>query len=518
MLIQRRSSGQFATSLEPVQQAPASDVGDDGSQPAESGAKSRPMRGAELMGSRRHTTSNGHSVLIVKRDGKYLARGRYEGHQFGVTLGSDAESAAQRLRRVLVELEDNTSVPGREAQRNMLSRGQVPNCDLRSLANCYLADVRQRRGIETARDYRNRLLPILDFAETPDARRRWPKAQKINREFGLRVHAYLRNLDIRRNGKPGGPVKKMSEKHVRNCLETLRGVLSWGSRTDVRQLPPAFQNPITPEILGPTPSKDPLRGSAIPLHKRLELVALMDPWQLLHLSLLIILPIRPEDVSGALISDLEENGETLRLGTRLGGSDFNKGRVTVLMPLPTILQRLFQSCASGRTEQPLFRSRVRYERDQKHRRLVCSQQTISACFEDELRNAPKDEIQSERDRKRVFRQMLRKIGGITKNEIGKNLAKLLRQIGLPERIRPYDLRHSITPDMHRAEIQHLEMRYLTLHRIDDILNCYTGLEPKREMAKYYKLISPLLDAIEFRAKELGLLPTDNSTTSRKLAE
>ena len=72
--------------------------------------------------------------------------------------------------------------------------------------------------------------------------------------------------------------------------------------------------------------------------------------------------------------------------------------------------------------------------------------------------------------------------------------------------------------MHRAEIQHLEMRYLTLHRIDDILNCYTGLEPKREMEKYYKLIAPLLDAIEFRAKELGLLPTDNSTTSRKLAE
>ena len=89
-----------------------------------------------------------------------------------MTLGDDSETAAQRLRRLLVELEDNTFVAGREAKKRQLARTQIPNCDLRSLADSFLCDVRRRRGKKTATDYRNRLAHLLDFAETPDSRRR----------------------------------------------------------------------------------------------------------------------------------------------------------------------------------------------------------------------------------------------------------------------------------------------------------------------------------------------------------
>jgi hypothetical protein len=456
-------------------------------------------------------------VSIVTRDNKFLARGRYQGHQFGVTLGDNSETAIQRLRRVLVELEDNTFVLGCEAKKRQLSRAQVPNCNLRSLADFFLCDVRRRRGKKTAANYGNRLSHLLDFAETPDSCRRWPKAKDIDREFALQARVFLQNRDVRRNGKPGGPVKKMSQGQVRNCLETLNLALTWASRADVRQLPPDYRNPITLEIIGPKPTKNPLRGVEIPIATRIELVSRMDEWQLLHLASLTVLPMRPEDVAGALISDLEEDGTTLRLGTRLGGDDYNKGRVTVLMPLPPILQSLFQLCAHCRAEQPLFLSRARFEGRRKRGRQRKLPPTIQAGFEEVLTKTKQNDIQTEQDRKAAFRDMLRRMGGVTENEINKSFNKLFAEIGLPSRIRPYDVRHAVSSDMHRAGVPLLEFRYLTLHKTSDIMNCYTGLNPKREIEKYFQLISSLMDAIQRRAIELGLLSADRVTELQRIA-
>ena len=71
--------------------------------------------------------------------------------------------------------------------------------------------------------------------------------------------------------------------------------------------------------------------------------------------------------------------------------------------------------------------------------------------------------------------------------------------------------------MHRAGVPLLEFRYLTLHKTGDIMNCYTGLNPKHEMEKYYQSITPLLDSIQRRATELGLLSADSATESQKVA-
>lgn len=172
---------------------------------------------------------------------------------------------------------------------------------------------------------------------------------------------------------------------------------------------------------------------------------------------------------------------------------------------------LFQHCTRGRSEQPLFRSRVQYEGHRKRGRLSKLPQTIQAGFEDVLNNAKKDEHQTEQDRKGAFRDMLRKMGGVTENEISKNFKTLFKEIGLPPRIRPYDVRHAVSNDLHRAGVPMLEFRYLTLHRVDDISNCYTGLDPKREMGKYYQSIAPLLDAMHRHATELGLLSADRAT-------
>jgi hypothetical protein len=58
--------------------------------------------------------------------------------------------------------------------------------------------------------------------------------------------------------------------------------------------------------------------------------------------------------------------------------------------------------------------------------------------------------------------------------------------------------------MHRANLPHLEMRYLTGHTTSDILNEYTSLDPVAAMQRYFDTIKPLLAAIKQRAEDLGL--------------
>ena len=58
--------------------------------------------------------------------------------------------------------------------------------------------------------------------------------------------------------------------------------------------------------------------------------------------------------------------------------------------------------------------------------------------------------------------------------------------------------------MKDASLSHLELRYLTSHRTDDILNEYAPLDPVRAMKQYFAAIRPLLEAIAERASALGL--------------
>jgi hypothetical protein len=69
----------------------------------------------------------------------------------------------------------------------------------------------------------------------------------------------------------------------------------------------------------------------------------------------------------------------------------------------------------------------------------------------------------------------------------------------------YSLRSSVTTGMSRANLPHLEMRYLTGHSTSDILNIYTSLDPTGAMNRYFETIKPLLDAIKQRCLAVGIL-------------
>lgn len=403
----------------------------------------------------------------------------------------------------MTDLENGTFVPAKSrGKRKKL--GLVPRHDFRSLSELFLTEHRRVKGQSSANTYAGRLRHVLDFAELAENRRRWPKAADIDRAFALELGTFLAARDVTRNGHPGGVLRKMSPKMVRLCLEATRAVVCWGRRADVRQLPPEFVNPFTAEVIGPKPTKNPLRPNPLPLAARIRIVQAMDQWQLLHLTPLLILPVRFEDVAGALISDFDLPQATWHLGSRFNGADFNKGRVDVDMPLPPVLVQLLQVTAGARSEGPMFRSRRHYSGQRRACFEFGSRADFDTLYQQRLQQLDHG-LHCDRDRKEFVRELINECGSLTTGAIGKNLKTLYARVGLDPGIRPYESRSAISTEMNMAGMRFLEQRYLTLHSVSDIMNEYVTLDPVGEMVKYFDQSAPLFEAIRARAAALGLM-------------
>lgn len=174
------------------------------------------------------------------------------------------------------------------------------------------------------------------------------------------------------------------------------------------------------------------------------------------------------------------------------------------MPLPTDLTTVLVACIGGRSEGPLFRSRAVWEGRRRPDAHADNRADVERLFHAALAAAPSGAIQTEQDRKREFRRLLRQTGGISEDQIAKELRPLL---GVMTGVRPYDLRASVTQDMKKAGIHQLELRYLTGHSVNDILNEYTGLDPVGEIQKYFAHVAPILAAIRERAAQLDIPST-----------
>jgi len=407
------------------------------------------MVAAQLLGSHAHTTTNGVNVTISRRNHQYIARGRWNRRQFGKTLGSDPNSAAAELRRLLVDIESGAFLPPSENRHRLLPNKGIPSLTFRQLCDDFLAERRQIRGQNTTRDYLNRLRPVLDFAERQENLRKWKLARDVDRHFALALREFLMHRETTRNGRAGAIPRKMSLRQVQNCLETIRMVLAWALRAEVRKLPPEFVQPITSEIIGGKPPKDPLRPVLVPLDKRIELIQNMDHWQLLTLSCLTILPLRFEDPARLLISDIDFEHRTLRLGGHFGGSDHNKGKVEVTMPLPEELVILFRACAGNRTEGPLFLSLKAIENPQKFKTTWESTEDLQQSFEEQLLTT-RQSVSNQQDRKNFFCQVMQhELGAVSSDRIGKEMKSLFGLIGL-EGVRPYEIRSGVTTEMARS--------------------------------------------------------------------
>ena len=417
---------------------------------SDNGACDRQMVAAELMGRHAHKTCDGITVNIWRRGQKFIARGSYQRRRFGETLGDNEDDATARFRALLMEIDNNAYVRPSEARNRTVKKNQNRRLTLRQIIDEFLADTRKLRGKQTARTYKSRLLPILDFAEIPKNRTRWPMAADIDREFMIELRRFLYQYSVTGNGRAGGQSKPMSSRTVINVLECFRTLLGWAKKADVRRLPVDWINPLTQEIIGVPPPKDPLRGDPIPLASRVKIVDVMDCWQLCHLSLSITLPLRPEEAAGLLISDVNFEENSLRIGTRLGGDDFTKARQSFTLPFAPELRSLLVACVNGRVEGPLLRCRKAFTGRRPSE--VSSFEQLTQRYQQKLLQMTPESVQTEQDRKASFRSALRGMGGVATNQLAVEFKRLLAKAGIPKGPTLKSLRHSTTQGLKIAEI------------------------------------------------------------------
>lgn len=429
-----------------------------------------------------------------------MARGSYEAHRFGVQLGDTELEAEAALHELLVNIRNGAFVRPVEARKRQLKRIAPIRLTLRQVVDEFLAEKRKTRGRETAATYTSRLGPVLNFAESASSRKRWPLGQDVDREFVIELKVFLQRARTTRNGRPGGKPKLLTPRQIVNVLECFRTAMAWASRPDVRKLPADWVNPLSRDLVGEPPPKDPLRCDPLPVESRLKLVAIMDRWQVAHFALSMVLPIRPDEAVGLLVSEVDFDKGTLRFGTRLGGADFTKGHQTFSLPFPREIDPILRACTGSRGEGPLLRSRAAFQ--SKSGSDVGSFIELSRRFDERLLSLPQDESQNARDRKREFRKLLHEIGGVSKSSLSKEFTKLLSRIGVPPGTSFGSLRHSNTKGLKDANVHSLDMAYLTSHTTNGILNHYTPLDPHGAMARYFPTIDPLIRAIASRWSEI----------------
>jgi integrase len=458
---------------------------------------------AELFGRHRHETRNGVGVHIWQRDGRFVARGYYQRKRFGVTLGMRDCEAEAKLRKLLVDIEEGRFNRPSESRYQHYPVGPIPQLIARDLVNRFLADKRRTVGENSTNDYSSRLAHVLRFAEQPGNAACWPTVIRIDREFVLQLKAHLAQSQTSRNGKPGGRVKPLRRRHIINILETFRGMLLWARRLDVHCLPADWPIPLTSDMIGRPDQKDPLRANPISLDIKRSLIARMDLWQLCHLTWSLILPLRPEEAAGLLVTDIDWERKRLGIGNRLGGDDHTKESVSYVLPYPDCLEPLLRVCEGNRSAGPLLRSRKAFVKLSLGRR-VHTPRELEERYHIALRQSA-GSVLSTADRKRVFRRLLRKLGGVSGDSLAKEYKRLAAKFGLEQSTFLYELRHSNTQAMHDAGLSQLELRYLTGHKLTDILHTYTGLDPAKAMNRYYATIEPLLESILERERELGIV-------------
>jgi hypothetical protein len=145
----------------------------------------------------------------------------------------------------------------------------------------------------------------------------------------------------------------------------------------------------------------------------------------------MVLPLRPEDFTGLLISEVDLEKGMLCFGTRLQGRDFTKGRQSFVTPFPREIMPLILVCIGGRKDGPLLRKRTVFEHLRRAELQVESSSDVVSHFDQALAVAPAEKTQTEQDQKALVRRILRQMGGVNSGSLAKEFKSLVAATGVP---------------------------------------------------------------------------------------
>ncbi|MEI8195236.1 MAG: hypothetical protein WCI73_04945 [Phycisphaerae bacterium] len=465
----------------------------------------RVMVRATLSGSHTHVADDGTEIHIWCRAGKFLARGSCQGQRFGHTLGENPRDAQVQLRALLGDIDRGVFERASNRTRQVVRVGKVPKLTLAELINAFVADARRRIGKNTADTYADRLAPGIEFADQHV--KRWSRAEDIDHTFATELKAYLFQRRVTPNGHPTAESCRMAPGHIHNVLSCWSTLVNWATKPEVRKLPAGFPNPFSHGIVGQRPRRDPLAPPTFPLDLRVQMVAAMDAWQLAALALPLILPERPEDFVGLLVSEVDLAQRQLCFGTRCSGDDTTKSGVAFHVPYPEELAPVINWLVVGRDEGPLLQDRKIREHGKSPAIAAATSAELEARFDQYLAHLPPKETTCAQDRKKHFRRFLLKLGGISTDTLAREFHKALQVVRPGWKARFYDVKGSVTTDMKSSRMDYITRMYLTGHSLNgEILASYESQRLLEDTANYYRHVAPLLNAIRQRATQVGIIP------------
>lgn len=180
---------------------------------------------------------------------------------------------------------------------------------------------------------------MLAFVERSEVTRRWPAAHLIDTDFINRLKQFLLHRQTTRNGRANGRPRALT---TRQCGT------SWSAYGR-----PCFANPVLVAAVGGGAAKDPPPGQPAADGGKVKLVGVMDVWQLTHVGPLLVLPLRPEDLCGVPVGEVDHTRHAITFGTRVGGDDGTKCGLALTLLYPRELAPLFRANAADRVEGPL---------------------------------------------------------------------------------------------------------------------------------------------------------------------
>jgi hypothetical protein len=300
----------------------------------------------------------------------------------------------------------------------------------------------------------------------------------------------------------------MSDGHRRNVIEALSTALRWGTRDSGGRLPADYRMPDIAAVLGRRPRKDPLRKVVWALERRLQLVHVADSFALTTFALQLLLPPRPEQIAGLLVSEVDWQEHALHFGTRFNGDDHTKGRTTWWLPFPPELELVLRAAIGGRAAGPVFRKRSVVEGSRSPDLVVERPKELEAAISVAITTARSKGPITDNDAKDISRRIIAEAGGITENDLGREFGQLAENAGCIDSLRYYDLRSAVLSEFRKVDIPKEVRAYLAGHEDGtggslDEYECFSVEDLHRELQPHWNFARRLIDAILERGRRLG---------------
>jgi hypothetical protein len=339
--------------------------------------------------------------------------------------------------------------------------GQVRHRHLRhaDLLEAFLTDLQRRAdagGIDpaTVRRYRSALHHYLAFCEDPSIAKAYPHAMGVNREFRLKLAAFLAQRSISPNGHAHAAVRTM--RGQRFVLDTVRALYEWAADPERGQLlPEGFRNPFlraseTRSLL----KGDPLAEPDITLGMAIDLVTICDRFQLRLFVPMLLFGLRAAEPCFLFTEYLDGNWLRVPCNADLGYS--TKGRRDKRFPLIDDLQPYWEELQRDRAGGLLYERRGVLDGSQRAPLRGASLAEVAT----EYRRRCLAKPDGSAERQRLRDAVLREAGALTYDQVEGEFKALARGLRWPTGATLKDLRHLFATTMNNASMPEAYRRYL----------------------------------------------------------